>query len=312
MDTNLDESVSNQDQASGESEEAAFVGEGEVDEAGAAGLEGVAAGTAVATAFESAELESVELAPSLEGLRSAAEATYGSSPQLESVIGDDERIQINNTDRYPWRVHASLLVTARDGSRYLGTAFFIGPRILATAGHNLFFHGSNPDRRGWARSIQVMPGRNGANLPYGSATSSRFFSVRGWTESQDPDYDYGAIILDADEALGNQTGWIGYATYGDSTLRSVTGNLSGYPADKGGDEQWYMARRINSVSSHRVFYDIDTHGGQSGSAVYRIRDGSRYAFGIHAYGVGARPLNSATRITKSVFDNLSSWKNDNS
>ena len=73
-----------------------------------------------------------------------------------------------------------------------------------------------------------------------------------------------------------------------------------------------MARRINSVSSRQVFYDIDTYGGQSGSGVYRISGGGRYAFGIHAYGVGSRPLNSATRITGSVFENLSSWKNANS
>jgi V8-like Glu-specific endopeptidase len=89
----------------------------------------------------------------------------------------------------------------------------------------------------------------------------------------------------------------------------VTGNLSGYPGDRGGGtEQWYMARRIGSVSARKVFYDIDTAGGQSGSAVYRIADGERRAVGIHAYGVGASPFNSATRINRPVFDNLQTWK----
>ena len=114
------------------------------------------------------------------------------------------------------------------------------------------------------------------------------------------------------EALGNQTGWIGFGSYTDSTLRSITGNLAGYPGDLGGGrEQWYMARGIDSVSNRQIFYDIDTAGGQSGSAVYRINDGSRFAIGIHAYGTGARPLNAATRISRPVFDNLKKWKNDN-
>jgi V8-like Glu-specific endopeptidase len=55
-----------------------------------------------------------------------------------------------------------------------------------------------------------------------------------------------------------------------------------------------------------VFYDIDTAGGQSGSAVYRIVNGSRYGFAIHAYG-GAT-TNSGTRITTPVFNNLVAWK----
>lgn len=55
----------------------------------------------------------------------------------------------------------------------------------------------------------------------------------------------------------------------------------------------------------KVYYDIDTAGGQSGSAVYRIVDGGRYGIAVHAYG-GAT-ANSGTRITRPVYDNLSNW-----
>lgn len=319
-----DEPVSNND-ASGEEmqEEAMFVGGGTEQAAGSDGLESIAADLGVSIA----ESAAAPVVPSMVGLRTAAEASYDVSSasnvgstfgMAESVIGDDGRRRIRDTDQYPWRVHASLRVTARDGSQWIGTAFFISPRVLATAGHNLFFHGRVAARKGWARSIEVMPGRDGDELPYGTAVSSSFHSVRGWTEPEEengqpnPEYDYGVIVLDESEALGNQTGWIGFGTYSDSTLRSVSANLSGYPGDRGnGREQWYMARKVDSVSARRVFYDIDTFGGQSGSAVYRIKDGSRYAIGIHAYGVGERPLNSATRINRAVFDNLVAWKNAN-
>ena len=64
----------------------------------------------------------------------------------------------------------------------------------------------------------------------------------------------------------------------------VLHDISGYPGDKPDGTQWYAARRIASVAARKVYYDIDTFGGQSGSAVYRIVDGKRYAFAIHAYG----------------------------
>lgn len=317
---NPDDPVSNHDPDEGEVEESdAFAGEGEADAPGENGLEQAAEEfSIVSRSRAAAESAAAPVAPSTDGLRSAVEASYTEAVGLitaESVIGDDDRTRITQTDRYPWRVHASLLVTARDGSRWIGTAFFISPRVLATAGHNLFFHGPVEARRGWARNIVVMPGRNEDELPFDQATSTRFFSVRGWTESPpnnpDAEYDYGVIVLDEGDDLGSRTGWLGFANYSDSTLGSVVGNLAGYPGDLGqGAQQWYMARHINSVSGRQIFYDIDTAGGQSGSAVYRIRDGSRYAVGIHAYGVGTRPFNAATRVNRAVFENLRSWKND--
>ena len=244
---------------------------------------------------------------SLVGLRDVAEASNESLAQTETVIGTDDRVRISPASSYPWRVNCALRITAKDGSLWIGTAFFISPRVLATAGHCVFINGKNQARNGWVRSIDVMPGRDDDNLPFGMETSTRSCSVRGWAEYGDDEWDYGAIILA--NPLGNQTGWLGFGTYRDATLKKRIGNISGYPGNPGnGTQQWYMARRISSVGARKVFYDIDTLEGQSGSAVYRIRNGSRYAFAIHAYGVGANRLNSATRINRSVFDNLSSWK----
>ena len=62
---------------------------------------------------------------------------------------------------------------------------------------------------------------------------------------------------------------------------------------------------MQSVGPRKVYYTADTFGGQSGSAVYRIDNGQRYAMGVHAYGGSS---NSATRITRGVYDNLMAWK----
>lgn len=247
-------------------------------------------------------------APSAE-LRDIGEASFGPPPPAaESIIGPDDRTQITNTSAYPWRIQCSLLITARDNSMWIGTGWFIGPHTLMTAGHVVYIKNSGvPGRDGWVKKINVIPGRNGSSLPYGSVTSSSFRSVTGWTNNGDPNYDYGAIIIPTN--LGNTVGWFGFGVYSDSDLRATTGNLSGYPGDKPAGTQWYHARKVTSVNSLKVFYDIDTMGGQSGSAVYRVINGQRYGIAIHAYGVGGGvTVNSGTRITTAVYNNMVAWK----
>jgi glutamyl endopeptidase len=249
--------------------------------------------------------ETLELSvPSdIDTLPDIATASFGPAP--ETVHGVDDRVQITNTADYPWRVHASLLITAADNSRWIGTGWFIGPHTLMTAGHVVYIKNSGvAGRDGFVKSIQVMPGRDGTKLPYGSATSTNFRTVNGWINNGSEEYDYGAIILPTD--LGSTTGWLGFGVYDDATLTSSVGNISGYPGDKPSGTQWYAARTIASVAARKVFYDIDTAGGQSGSAVYRIANGNRYGVAVHAYG--GSTTNSGTRIAQPVYDNMLAWR----
>ncbi len=251
-------------------------------------------------------LEEIFTPPDVSKLRDAGEATFGPLPTapastLESVHGPDNRIRIMNTANYPWRAIAQLLMTAADNSQWIGTGWFIGPHTLMTAGHCVYMRNNG----GWVKKILVMPGRNADQLPYKSITSSSFRSVTGWTNNNNEFYDYGAIILPTN--MGNSTGWFGFGVFSDSTLKASIGNISGYPSDKTpSGTQWYDFHKIDSVNSRKVFYDIDTYGGQSGAPVYRIINGNRYGIAIHAYG-GAT-TNSGTRIVTPVFNNMVSWK----
>ncbi len=245
-------------------------------------------------------------APDTSRLRDIGVASFGEpGGLLETVHGVDNRVQITSTAVYPWRAHASLLITAADNSQWIGTGWFIGPKTLITAGHVVHIKGSGvAGRDGWVKRIQVMPGRNGASLPYGSVTATSFRSVTGWTTSGNQEFDYGAIILAT--PLGNSTGWLGFGNYTDADLLASVANITGYPGDKPAGTQWYDARRIAAVTARKVHYDIDTAGGQSGSAVYRVINGQRYAVAVHAYG-GAT-TNSGTRINGEVYNNLVAWK----
>jgi len=221
-----------------------------------------------------------------------------------AIIGTDEREQVTQTTQYLWRAIASLRITARDGSQWIGTAWFISPRTLITAGHCVFIKGSgDPDRDGWVSNIEVTPGRNGFVKPLGSVKSTTFWSVRGWTEKGDQNHDYGAIILDS--PFGVSTGWFGYGVLNDNQLVGVDTHVTGYPGDKPPGTLWHHSLPIQSVTGPKVFYAIDTAGGQSGAAVYLLQDGLPVAVAVHAYG--GTTSNSGTRITADVYRNIRQW-----
>jgi V8-like Glu-specific endopeptidase len=135
-------------------------------------------------------------------------------------------------------------------------------------------------------------------------TSSSFRSVTGWTNNGSENFDYGAIIIPT--PLGNTVGFFGFGVYGDADLLTVTANISGYPGDKPAGEHHFHARKVTSVGPQKVFYDVDTAGGQSGAPVWRVVGGQRIAIAIHAYG--GTTANSGTRINSTVNGNLMAWK----
>lgn len=219
----------------------------------------------------------------------------------ETQCGRDDRVRISPATGLPWRMICQLIIRRADGGGSRCTGWFIGPRTVMTAGHCVYSHSAG----GWARSIEVVPGMDASNRPYGSLVGRSFRSVRGWTRNPDPNYDYGAIIL-PNGSLGSRVGWFGFAALSDSSLRNLLLNSSGYSGDKPIGTQWYNAGRITRVTNRRLFYMLDTASGNSGGPTWRFRNGVRHAVGIHAYG--GCP-NKSTRINSDVFRNMQNWKN---
>jgi V8-like Glu-specific endopeptidase len=236
---------------------------------------------------------------------------------LESVIGPtDERVRILATDLAPWRMICALRMQGPSGAGAIGTGWFIGPKTVLTAGHCVF---STDFFDGWATSIEVIPGLLGAGSepdkrPHGSVVSQDFSSVDRWTEDEDADFDIGCIHLT--EAKGEEVGWFALAALTPEELADFLVNISGYPADRGGgNEQYHSKNRVLRVTERRIFYDVDTFGGQSGAPVWvhETDDAPPLAVGIHAYGTGGTPsafgitANSSPRIIPEVLEKVTEW-----
>jgi V8-like Glu-specific endopeptidase len=236
-----------------------------------------------------------------EGVQEAGRRAGGL--ELAEIIQDrDDRVRVDDTTLFPWRLVCSLNITAADGTRWIGTGWIAGPNTVVTAGHCVYIHSHG----GWVRQVEVIPGRDGASRPFSPAVSTSFRSVTGWTQGRQMTHDYGAILLrpiDSLASLGN----FGVAALDAQTLSGEVVNLSGYPGDKPVGTQWFHSREIETVEARRLTYKIDTIGGQSGAPIWRKQGENRHVVGIHTNG--DRTRNSGTRITLPVFNNIQTWIN---
>jgi glutamyl endopeptidase len=227
---------------------------------------------------------------------------------LENIIGPDDRIRIENTKQNPYRWICSLIITTKDNKRYIGTGFYIGKNTIATAAHCIYMH----DHGGWAKSIEVIPGRDGPKRPYGVCSTTKFRTVAGWVKDKNSTHDYGAIIIPTDFIHGSQYGYFGFGNLSTDQLRNQLLYITGYPGDGGQTHipgtLWTHARNISNITDTKINYDIDTFGGNSGCPGTIIKDGQVIVTCIHT--TGGVMSNSGTRVRQDVFENLKKWKTE--
>jgi V8-like Glu-specific endopeptidase len=226
-----------------------------------------------------------------------------------TVFPPDDRVHITDTTVYPWRTVCSLIVTFPDGSKFIGSGAIVGDDCdhgnhVLTAGHMVH----SQDHGGWASSVKVIPGRDGAYMPYGYTWVTYMRSYRGWTDYQDPGHDWALLTLQYDYA---SLGWMGRATAtASSDVYTGMLNTAGYPGDNGGDDLYWTADSGHSADEYNHWYWLDSYGGQSGSPVwiYYSSSGNRYILTTHAYEyTNHTDPNFGTRLNQDKFDRIITW-----
>ncbi|WP_052046329.1 trypsin-like serine protease [Candidatus Paracaedibacter symbiosus] len=238
-------------------------------------------------------------------------SVVGPTEQM-GLTSQDRRERIFNTHEWPYSMHGHLLMTFGGEIYFTGSGVLIGPNHVLTAAHNLY----DRKRGRWAKEVIFTPGRDGNRYPFGDAKGTLLLCTQGWKQKNDKQhYDFGMVILD--DPIGYFTGWSGIACAADNVLKSHKISVTGYPGDKGeGDfkstQMWTMEDELKRVDSQQLAYDIDTHEGQSGSAVWSKWEEKDYegyyTVGVHTdKGSQRAEENLGVRLSYSKFQCLLEW-----
>jgi len=219
----------------------------------------------------------------------------------QQVIGTDDRIQESVPGTYPWE--AIVYLTTNQGQC---TGFMLSRDVVVTAGHCVY-------EGGWVTSYTAVPGKVGSSNPYGSCSGgiADVWTNSTWISSGSADADYGLIKLTCD--IGNTVGWFGWWYNEGETLTGTYLYVEGYPADKPYATMWWDSDPVSSQSATRLFYSIDTAGGQSGSPIYHYNSTTAglcsgwCVTGIHKGATGSQ--NHGTRFNSTVMSFINYWIN---
>jgi V8-like Glu-specific endopeptidase len=231
------------------------------------------------------------------------------------IVGDDDRNEITNTTRTPYRYIGQLVSTfkRKNNTTYLvyGTAFLVGKSIILTCAHCVYVKGDT------LVESYFYPAQNGYdNRPYKYLCSTVHIptnyknAVDNKDKNNQEKYDYALIQLK--EQVGKRLGYFdlgGYNTdYNENYIVGKSCTLVGYPIEKDGRmyRQKGLIKKFNNPK-YMMYYYNDTTNGQSGSPIiYPAPNGHYYVMGIHR-GID-KPYNCARYITKNIYDLVVKWR----
>ena len=148
-----------------------------------------------------------------------------------------------------------------------------------------------------------MPAYKEGEKPFGVAKSERLYSWKGWTQSEDYNWDIAYIKLD--RPIGALTGWLGYGyKTEDRFYKTGTFYNPSYPAAKPYDGQKMYSHRGNytQVYDEVLYFDKPFYGGSSGSGTYYKQNNNRYVTAVHSHTQKRLRRAGQTRMTSSKFN----------
>jgi V8-like Glu-specific endopeptidase len=224
-----------------------------------------------------------------------------------SLAREEWFMGVADTTQFPHSAICQLRMTAPDGSRYIGTGFYIGASRILTCAHNL---------DGMA-SVTIIPGRNGTAKPFGETTvPGSSWRIARPPYATDGNWENDLAVIDNVPLEAPNGQWFRFlnATPSDRmpivvcgyAKRSVTVPQLTQAID--GDKQHLHGGYAVSQSNLEVLeYPLLTLKGNSGSPVYHLDNSSgalqALVCAVHVSGEpAAEGLNRGCFITPNKID----------
>lgn len=155
-------------------------------------------------------------------------------------------------------------VTMDNGETWQGSAFIVGERTLVTAGHCVEDIRDGKLRK--AVKVTVIPKKQGNKNHYGVFETTKMAIPKKWSESKDPNYDYGILTMNTniEKIVGSK---FGYRDTTNIALQGKTITAIGYPGYSNG-KQYIDSGTITEVNAKTLKHQARTDRGQSGGPAY--------------------------------------------
>ena len=229
--------------------------------------------------------------------------TYGQyyTNQSEVIIGKNDLVKVKNTLQYPYSTSAYVKATFKfknadsvEIGTGRGSVSFIKDNVLITAAHVVYDRKSKTE----ATEVEIMPAATPDSNPFGEikVKEVRYLKeFRNTAPNELTTYDLAVLILE--EPIGAQLGTLGLPNNIEN-LKGIGATITGYPAISE-DEQMYTGfKNILKDTGDFLFYQIDTKGGASGSAVY---DSTNRVVGVHVSGSDPEQMNYAVKLNEKTL-----------
>jgi V8-like Glu-specific endopeptidase len=248
--------------------------------------------------------------------------------KYENLLNDKDRRslvnRISSTYVEPYYVHGSVNMIFENDSEYIGTGTLIGKRVFITAAHNLY----DRKTKKYVKSVLFCPGRDNHSI-YWEGYGIMAIIHPNYIKDDETDYldwDLGVVILkkDFEENFDGDSplGYFAYDFLKPGEIESVSLNITGYPGAAiidnslkitSGEAMFTMTedrKEIKKIASNkeRIYYDIDTSPGQSGSGIwFKSTAGQYVCCGVHTHGGDINSGNIGTYISQKKRGIIDEW-----